>query len=94
MVASELSTARRVRRWRSVAENRQIVQLTQSCSTRIYPKDSPLDLKKLEDDVRDPHGGFRGHRICHHSDDACCVLPGLLEQKQERLPDDAAEKPF
>ena len=28
MVASELSTVRRVRRWRSVAEKRQIVQLT------------------------------------------------------------------
>jgi transposase len=28
MVASELSTGRRVRRWRSVAEKRQIVQLT------------------------------------------------------------------
>jgi hypothetical protein len=29
-------------------------------------------LARLEDAVRDPHMGFRGHRICHHSKDACC----------------------
>jgi hypothetical protein len=22
--------------------------------------------------VRDPYVGFKGHRICHHSDDVCC----------------------
>ncbi len=45
-----------------------------SCATCIYRKDSPLDLKKLEADVADPHlkGYFKGHRICHHSKDACC----------------------
>ena len=43
-----------------------------SCSTCIYRKDSPLDLKKLEDDVRDNYGGFKGHRVCHHSNDVCC----------------------
>lgn len=43
-----------------------------SCSTCIYRKDSPLDLKKLEDDVRDKYMGFKGHRVCHHSDDICC----------------------
>jgi hypothetical protein len=42
------------------------------CKTCIYRPDSPLDLKKLEDDVRDKYVGFRGHRICHHSDDVCC----------------------
>ncbi len=42
------------------------------CSTCIYRPDSPLDLQKLERDVADRHGGFRGHRICHHSDDVCC----------------------
>jgi len=42
------------------------------CSTCIYRKDSPLDLKALEDAVRDPHMGFKGHRICHHSDDVYC----------------------
>ena len=43
-----------------------------ACSTCIYRKDSPLDLEKLEDDVRDQYIGFKGHRICHHSDDVCC----------------------
>ncbi len=43
-----------------------------ACATCIYRKDSPLDLKKLEADVADNYGGFKGHRICHHSKDACC----------------------
>lgn len=45
-----------------------------ACSTCIYRKDCTLDIKKLEADVADPHleGYFKGHRICHHSKDACC----------------------
>ena len=42
------------------------------CKTCIYRKDSPLNLKKLENDVRDRYGGFKGFRVCHHSEDACC----------------------
>ena len=44
------------------------------CSTCIYRRDSPLDLEKLEDQVRDPHVGFAGYRACHHVDDdtVCC----------------------
>jgi hypothetical protein len=42
------------------------------CETCIYRKDSPLDLRKLEDQVRDKYVGFKGHRICHHSKDLCC----------------------
>jgi hypothetical protein len=42
------------------------------CSTCLYRADSSLDLRALEDAVRDPHMGFRTYRICHHSDDACC----------------------
>jgi len=42
------------------------------CSTCIYRKDSSLDLALLEDQVRDKYMGFKGHRICHHSDDVCC----------------------
>jgi hypothetical protein len=34
------------------------------CDTCIYRPDSPL---------ADPHGGFKGHRICHHSHDAVCA---------------------
>lgn len=43
------------------------------CATCIYRPDSPLDLKQLEAAVADEHGGFRGHRVCHHSNDACCA---------------------
>jgi hypothetical protein len=42
------------------------------CSTCVYRKDSRLDPDALDDRVRDPHVGFKGYRICHHSDDACC----------------------
>ncbi len=42
------------------------------CSTCIYRKDSPLNLKQLEAQIADPHRWFIGHRICHHSDDVCC----------------------
>lgn len=46
--------------------------MKKSCETCIYRKDSPLDINKLENDVKDNYGGFRGHRICHHSKDICC----------------------
>jgi hypothetical protein len=42
------------------------------CSTCIYRPDSPLNLEKLENDVRDKYIGFKGMRICHHSKDVCC----------------------
>lgn len=48
------------------------------CATCIYRKDSPLDLRRLEDEVRDKHMGFRAHRQCHHTggcgepEAACC----------------------
>ncbi len=44
----------------------------QRCTTCIYRKDSYLDLQKLEDDVRDRYVGFKGYRLCHHGNDACC----------------------
>lgn len=39
------------------------------CSTCIYRKDSSLDLRALEDAVRDPRmeGFFKGYRECHHA---------------------------
>lgn len=43
------------------------------CSTCIYRKDSPLDLTKLENDIKNNRGEFNGHRICHHSKTACCA---------------------
>lgn len=45
------------------------------CRTCIYRTDSPLDIAELEAQVADPYGGFSGHRLCHHADDAagvCC----------------------
>lgn len=44
------------------------------CATCIYRKDSTLDIKQLEAQIADPHmrGFFKGHRVCHHSKDACC----------------------
>ncbi len=44
----------------------------QQCRTCIYRKDSPLELEALENEVRDEYLGFKGYRICHHSDNACC----------------------
>ena len=43
------------------------------CATCIYRPDSPLDIKQLEDAVRDDYVGFKGCRICHHSKNACCA---------------------
>ncbi len=43
-----------------------------ACATCIYRDDSTLDLKMLETDIADPHGGFGSFRVCHHSDTACC----------------------
>ena len=42
------------------------------CSSCIYRPESGFDLPALEAQVRDQYGGFHGHRICHHSNDACC----------------------
>ncbi len=54
------------------------------CATCIYRPDSTLDIEKLEDDVRDPYVGFKGHRICHHSDDVCCR--GFWERHKDEFP--------
>jgi hypothetical protein len=43
------------------------------CKTCIFKQSSPLDIKRLLDAIRDPYMGFKGHRICHHSKDACCA---------------------
>lgn len=45
------------------------------CRTCIYRKDSPLNLRALEAEIADPYmeGFFAGHRVCHHSDTACCA---------------------
>lgn len=57
-----------------------------ACSTCIYKKDSPLDLKRLEAQIADPNdkGSFTGHRICHHSDDVCCR--GFWNRHKDKFP--------
>jgi hypothetical protein len=59
---------------------------SKACSTCIYRPDSPLDLEKLEDDIKDPHckDMFRGHRICHHSEDAVCA--GFWARHKNKFP--------
>ena len=42
------------------------------CATCIYRPGLAWDLANLENQVRDPHIGFKGHRICHHASDATC----------------------
>jgi hypothetical protein len=37
-----------------------------------YRKDTYFNVQALEDAVRHEHGGFKGYRICHHSEDVCC----------------------
>jgi hypothetical protein len=54
-----------------------------ACSTCIYRADSRLDLAALEAAVADGHGGFKGHRICHHSDDVCCR--GFWERHKDKF---------
>lgn len=58
------------------------------CETCIYRKDSPLDLTKLEDQVRDKIAGFgfKGYRICHHDeqDEACCR--GFWDHHKDEFP--------
>jgi hypothetical protein len=42
------------------------------CATCIYRPDSTLDLAKLEADVADKYGGFKGYRVCHHGKRKTC----------------------
>ena len=48
--------------------------MEKACKSCIYNKDSPNDLSKLENDVRDKYVGFNGYRICHSDENkiACC----------------------
>ena len=46
--------------------------MAKMCATCIYRPDSPLDLERLEEQVRDAYGGYSGYRICHSTDDVCC----------------------
>jgi hypothetical protein len=46
------------------------------CTTCIYRRTSPLNLAKLEAEVKDRYGSFKGFRLCHHThkrDQVCCA---------------------
>jgi hypothetical protein len=46
------------------------------CNSCIYRRDSPLDIKKLEAEIKDVYGVFVTHRQCHHTsgkNPACCA---------------------
>lgn len=53
------------------------------CSTCIYRTDTFFDIERLEAEVADTHGGFKGHRICHHSEDAVCA--GFWAQHKDKF---------
>ena len=43
------------------------------CATCIFRPGSPLDLNRLLSEITDRNNFFNGHRVCHHSRDACCA---------------------
>lgn len=57
---------------------------TKQCPTCIYRPDSVLDLARLEAEIADPYGGFKGWRICHYSDDVCCK--GFWDRHKDEFP--------
>jgi hypothetical protein len=61
--------------------------MARQCSTCIYRKGLGWDLKKLEDDVRDPYMGFKSYRVCHsqkRSGKACCR--GFWNRHRNKFP--------
>lgn len=54
------------------------------CRTCIYFGSSPLDINRLEAQVKDPHVGFKAHRVCHHSKTACCR--GFWNRHKDEFP--------
>ena len=56
------------------------------CATCIYRPKSPLDLKKLEAEIADGHGGYRTFRACHdyRGDKVCCK--GFWDRHRDAFP--------
>ena len=46
--------------------------MAKQCETCIYKPRLSWRVKELEAPIRDRFGGFKGHRVCHHSKDSCC----------------------
>lgn len=55
------------------------------CATCIYREDSPLDLERLEGEIADEHGGFNGHRICHHAHKCEAVCAGFWARHKNKF---------
>ena len=58
--------------------------IEKACDTCIYRADSPFDLEKLENQVRDQYVGFRSYRVCHESKSACCH--GFWNRHKDQFP--------
>ncbi len=61
--------------------------MAKQCATCIYRKDSPLDIKKLEAQIKDRFMGFRTYRQCHHSrkgNTGCCR--GFWNRHKDEFP--------
>ena len=43
-----------------------------ACNTCIYRDDSPLNIEKLENEIRDEYGAIVTYRICHEHETTCC----------------------
>lgn len=57
-----------------------------ACATCIYRDDSPLDLEKLESEVRDKHGFMVRWRICHHDDPPGVCCRGYWNRHADEFP--------
>lgn len=43
-----------------------------ACPTCIYRKDMHFDIRRLEGQLADQYGWFKGYRVCHASRNICC----------------------
>lgn len=46
--------------------------MDKQCATCIFKPGLNWRLAELLEPIRDAWGGFKGHRICHHSKGSCC----------------------
>ena len=56
------------------------------CASCIYRPDSPLDLEKLERQVRDRWVGFKGYRACHQHDREKVCCRGFWDRHSDEFP--------
>lgn len=57
------------------------------CATCIYRPECTLNLKALEEEVKDVYGFFEGHRVCHHTPNSSAVCcRGFWEAHKGEFP--------